>query len=203
MLLTLELDQPQKKTLEELFHVSTRVPELGLGAGNLAEDANAVFRIAKEFDLRGVRTPTAESTQNDSRTETKSVRIEDVLRSLRFICWLFAYYFGSPRTENDLDRAQPLKSLFASIVMQAQAQRSDFEELLRLYGIERQLESSTRPLDDDSIQNAHVLSDSRIQLEHVRRTQQVSVRINAAGAELTSTVHEAIWKAKGPLRKKP
>jgi hypothetical protein len=212
VILALELDPTQKKTLEELFHVSTRVPELGLGAGNLAEDANAVFRIAKEFDLRGLSAAAGGPDSEISFTETKPVKIEDVLRSLRFICWLFSYYFGSPRTEGDLDRAQPLKSFFASVVMQAQTQRSDFEELLRHYGIERQLESSTRPREEDSppISRKHSrpgspgeIDDSRIQLEHVRRTQQVSVKISAAGTELTSTVHEAIWKAQGPKRNKP
>ncbi len=164
----LQLDSQIKATVENLFVVSAQVPALGLG-GTLNEDGAAVFRIAKEFCL------------SQPVDETKVVEIEDVLRFLRFTCWMLS---NEPNAE--------LKQLLASVVMQMQAQHYGFENLLKSFGIDRQLENQLPRKSG---------RETSLNLQHTKRVNQTRIRVSREGADMQTTTVESTWSASG--RKKP
>lgn len=164
---TLQLDGPLKKTLETLFVVSAQMPSLALSNPSLNEDAAAVFRVAKEFAL------------NIPQTELCRVEIEDVVRLLRFACWMIA----SPG-ENGTE----LKPLLANIVMQMQSRQSNFESLLKSYGVDRQLESQLPKASS-------VSRPTTISAQHTQRVNQTRIRISGEGAEMLTTTSESTWTA--------
>lgn len=164
---TLQLDAPLKSTLENLFVASAQVPSLALTNPSLNEDAAAVFRVAKEFAL------------NVPQMEFGRVNIEDVVRLLRFTCWMLA----SPG-ENGAD----LKQLLADVVMQMQSRESGFESLLKSYGVDRQLENQLPKRSN----NSRPLS---VSAQHTQRVSQTRIRISSEGAEMMTTTAESSWSA--------
>lgn len=169
--MTLQLDGPLKKTLETLFVVSAQVAgphsSLALSNPSLNEDAAAVFRVAKEFAL------------NVPQTELCRVEIEDVVRLLRFACWMMA----SPG-ENGTE----LKSLLANIVMQMQSRQSNFETLLKSYGVDRQLENQLPKRRGQA-------RPTTVSAQHTNRVNQTRIRISEDGAEMQTTTSESTWVA--------
>lgn len=165
--MTLQLDGPLKATLENLFVVSAQVPSLALANPSLNEDAAAVFRVAKEFAL------------NVPQTELCRVDLEDVVRLLRFICWMLA----SPG-----DNGAELKTLLANVVMQMQSRESGFESLLKSYGVDRQLENQLP-------KRAAAHRPISVSAQHVNRVNQTRIRISQEGAEMTTTTAESTWTA--------
>jgi hypothetical protein len=154
--IVLQLDRDLKRTLEEIFHLSVQLPALGFQAAGLSDDGHAIFRVTKEFSLA-----------NDS-TDSRTVDAEDVVRMLRFVCWLL-FYLGQTSSPDSTDphpqdryeessarhaeatqfeatakgaaeRTRRLRHFFAHLVLQAQAQNPGFESLLRSFGVDRQLD---------------------------------------------------------------
>jgi hypothetical protein len=164
---TLQLDGPLKKTLETLFVVSAQVPSLALSNPSLNEDAAAVFRVAKEFAL------------NVPQTELCRVEIEDVVRLLRFACWMIA----SPG-----ENSRELKQLLAHVVMQMQSRQSNFESLLKSYGVDRQLENQLP-------KQATTARPMTVSAQHTNRVNQTRIRISKEGAEMQTTTSESTWVA--------
>jgi NADH:ubiquinone oxidoreductase subunit C len=217
--IVLQLDRDLKSTLEEIFHLSVQLPALGFQASGLSEDGHAIFRLAKEYSL------------SHASNESKTVDAEDVVRMLRFVCWLLFYLsetappVNSPlpthalREENlvdptcasttqlnataegSLERTRKLRHFFANMVLQAQAQNSGFESLLRSFGVDRQLDPR---LAQSYAQRQKPRSapgtpgtTTALNLNHTQRTQLVRIQLTSQGAELSSATTEDIWTAAG------
>jgi hypothetical protein len=173
----LHLDRSLKKTLEELFVLSAQAPALGLDNDRLAVDGLAIFRIAKEFSLTQ---PIDESCMVDG---------EDVARMVRFVIWLIGYG-GEIAFNPSNERNQRLCHFMAQVLLQAQAQNSGFESLLKSYGIDRQLEPKSA--------KSTPRRSSGLQVARTDRTHQMQIRIGAQGtAEVASLTTESIWTADG------
>lgn len=180
-----------KKTVSELFLSSAQVPSPGFESKPLSEDGLAIFRIAKEFAL------------TREIAETKSIDAEDLARLLRFAGWLLTYG-GTPVGGTSPGSSQGLRSLFAHLVLQAQAQFSGFEALLRSYGVDRQLDPSLvrthRRKQSSSASDtggAPQEKSAGLVVGRTTRLQQIQVRIHEKGTELTSTTAESNWTAQG------
>ena len=181
--------------MQNLYVVSAQVAVHGqafdLDSETLVADGAAVFRIAKEYAL------------DHAFDEIQVVELDDILRTLRFICWTFTCH-DQPMSN---ERTSLLRQLLASIVLQTQAQQHSFEALLKTFGIARQLETqlnlSDRVADQSSTYNTGRTANRRpqpeqeisLKLQRTDRIQQTKIRISADGVEMTSTLAEQTWTA--------
>ena len=172
----LRIDSNFKATVQNLYVVSAQLPSLDLESETLASDGAAVFRIAKEYAL------------DHAFDEIQVVELEDILRTLRFICWMFTCHEKPMSNE----RTALLRQLLASIVLQTQAQQHSFESLLKTFGIARQLEAQLGQPAPLPPQKNHEIS---LKVQRTDRIQQTKVRVSADGVEVTSTVAERTWTA--------
>ena len=187
----LRIDSNFKATVQNLYVVSAQVPSLSLDSETLVADGAAVFRVAREYAL------------DHAFDEIQVVELEDILRTLRFICWMFTCHEQPMSNE----RTALLRQLLASIVLQTQAQQHSFESLLKTFGIARQLEAqlnhSDRVADQSANRSGGRPGDRRpnpeqeisLKLHRTDRIQQTKIRISADGVEMTSTVAEQTWTA--------
>ena len=183
-LVFLKLDAEHKAVMYNLYLVSSQLPSFQLGSESLTTDAAAVFRVAKEFAL------------SELADETRAVDIEDVLRLARFICWMLTHYDQAPNKTSE-SAVVNLRSLFASIVLQTQAQNSGFEGLLRSFGIDRQIENQfarARSVSDHKNQPG---SKTELKLEKTRRVQESRINVGPLGSEIVNTIYEEIIRASG------
>lgn len=174
--IVLQLDERLRNTLSDLFFASTQTAQLTTSS----EDALAVFRIEKEFS-----SVMAEDTQD---LRHRAVQVEDVARLLRFAGWLLSY--------DTLERRPELSFFFASMTLQAQAQYSGFEALLRSYGVDRKLMSSAPPRSERKGRSP-LPTETGLQQHRSEKVQQVQIQVNAGGAQLTSTTTESNWHITG------
>ena len=173
---SLQLESNLKETIENLFVVSAQIPVLGLDTGNAKVDSASVFRVAKAFALSP---PSGEHTQ-------LIVEIEDLLRMVRFICWVLAFY-KEPLAD---EQAQDLRRLLSSIVLQTQARHSGFEALLKSFGIDRQLENQLPRVRAKT-------SKASLSVHHTKRTRETAVKLSPEGAEVSVKTTESVWSAQG------
>ena len=160
----LQLDDSLKGTLGNLARIAVQIPATFLGNPGLNEDAAAVFRIAREFQLRA------------SGDESRAVSMEDLLKAIRFAAFVLS---------SGCEFQGELKHWIATLAMQAQSQDPNFESLMKSYGVDRRLETSTRPQTSKAVSVQNI---NRVSEMHVRRTEN--------GPEISTRVTESIWTAR-------
>lgn len=158
-----------------------QVRGLGLETDTVIEDGHAIFRIVKELRFES---PTEASVAATS---------EDVARLSRFVAWLLGYGGSGPWASNG-ERAQALRHLFATVVLQSQSQNSSFETLLRSLGVDRQLDPRT-PRKARARASETATRETGLSLERTDRTHRVQIRVSPQGAELKTETIDSTWNA--------